>query len=512
MEMNRLLFLGICLWWMNFCHAALWGVQSDRMVRAARAYCPHLCWVEPGILSLTFSCPSSLDDLAGDDMLYISPVLIRPDGKQLTFSPVVYLTRSTKHFLERRLQYRPDPLWNGACFRVADNLSSSDLYLYQDTLAVGNDQGTRLEIRYYYANCCEEYYLTSDTLRVPAGGYTIRQLLPVPVLVNRIPLSPSSVVFSVPEGEQVKLREQIVTVPLHYRVNRTRVEEGYLDNSLHLMRLDSLCRPVFGAPSDYDVRSIRISGYASPEGDFDYNQRLSEQRAHGFADYVSSRYGISVSSIVSKGYGEDWDGLCRQVRADSLFVWKNEVLQIIEHYGIFEGREKRLMELAGGDAYRYMLRTYFPRLRRMELELNYRVRAFNPSEALQKLTTRPQDLDTYELYQAASLLAPDSLLSTAGGRMKYGRAFDLAASLHPDDVPTRLNAASAALLRYDLALAYHYLNTLTDRPEAWNNIGVYYWMCGDLQQARNFFVRALPHSSEAAANLNQLNVWEEEQR
>lgn len=510
--MNRFLIVGICLWWACACTAGLRLVQKDRVVHTARALRPYLCWVEPGLLSLTFSCPSALDGLDGDDMLRISPVLVRPDGKRLHFSPLVYLNPSSKRFLERRLQYRPDPLWSRARFCVGSRAAGPDTYLYQDTLAVGSARGTLLEIRYYYANCCNDYYLTSDTLSVPVPSYnTIRQLLPVPVLVNRIPLPASSVVFSAPKGEAVKLREQVVRVPLHYRVNQTRVEEGYLDNACWLARLDSLCRPVFSVPADYEVRSIRISGYASPEGDYDYNLRLSQRRAAGFADYVSGRYRVPLASMQVKGCGEDWDGLCKLVQADSLWAHRDEVLEIIGRYGIFEGREKRLMDLRGGDPYRYMMRRHFPVLRRMELELNYRVRAFTPGEALQKLATRPQDLDTYELYQAARLLAPDSLLATAGGRADYGRIYDLAAALHPEDVPTRLNAASAALLRYDLQQAYRYLSTLTGCPEAWNNIGVYYWMCGDLQQAREYFARALLHSPEARQNLKQLNAWEGQQ-
>lgn len=507
-KMNRFLVLVIGLWCFCCSCAAQADSTAELQVRTARALRPQLSWVEPGFLSLSFSCPASLDDLGGDDMLRIMPMLIRPDGKRLPFSPVVYLRPAGKRFLDRRLQFRPDPLLSRARFRVSTDTASGH-FLYRDTLAAGASQGGSVVISYYYADCCHDYYLATDTLPVPDTNYIIRQLLPLPVLVNRVPLNASSVAFATPKGEAVKLREQVVRVPLHYRVGLAEVDEAYLDNAFHLARLDSVCRPLFAAPADYNVRSVRVVGYASPEGDYGYNLRLSQRRAQGFAAYLSSHYRLPLSSMEVKGMGEDWDGLRRLVQADSLFAQAAQVTDIIDSYDIFAGRERKLMELQAGDPYRYMLRRFFPQLRRMELELNYQVRAFSTAEAMQKLSTRPQDLDTYEFYQVARQLAPDSLLDTAHGRQDYGKVYDQAAALFPDDVSTRLNAASAALLRYDLRLAYQYLNKLTDCPEAWNNIGIYYWMCGDLKQARHYFEKALEHSPEAQENLNRLNAWEE---
>lgn len=165
--MSRYLLIGISIGWFYCCQAVLPVKQKCQTVQTARAGSPCLKWIEPGILSLSFTCPASLENLMADEMLYISPVLIRPDGRQIFFSPVIYLKKSTRRFLERRLQYQPDGFLQRAHLREPQKEYTPSTYCYQDTLAAGAGQGGLLEIRYYYANCCDEYHLSSDTLRVP---------------------------------------------------------------------------------------------------------------------------------------------------------------------------------------------------------------------------------------------------------------------------------------------------------------------------------------------------------
>ncbi len=75
-------------------------------------------------------------------------------------------------------------------------------------------------------------------------------------------------------------------------------------------------------------------------------------------DYVQRRYGFPGGSISVQGRGEDWDGLRAAVEKSGM-PSKREVLAIIDSYDIFDGREKRLMDLQGGEPYKYMLRRCF---------------------------------------------------------------------------------------------------------------------------------------------------------
>lgn len=204
------------------------------------------------------------------------------------------------------------------------------------------------------------------------------------------------------------------------------------------------------------------------------------------------------------GMGEDWEGL-RAAVEESDMMYRDAVLTIIDGVDIFKGREKLLMDLAGGVPYKYMLYNLYPPLRRMEMEVSYTVRSFETVEAEEVLKQRPQDLSQEEIYEVARRRNSGDKSQRAA--KDYGREYDVAAKYFPNDAVANINAASAALVRGDLDGAWKYLGKVQNVPEAYNNLGVYYWMRGDLSRARDYFRRALKvkgEESRAKYNLEQL--------
>ena len=51
-----------------------------------------------------------------------------------------------------------------------------------------------------------------------------------------------------------------------------------------------------------DVK-VTIAGYASKEGNAEYNERLSEARANAVKDMLVKKYGIEASRIEAQGKG-----------------------------------------------------------------------------------------------------------------------------------------------------------------------------------------------------------------
>ena len=171
---------------------------------------------------------------------------------------------------------------------------------------------------------------------------------------------------------------------LNYPQGSAKVQPDYRSNGEELDKLDRFIRQVFRDSLIY-VDSICLSGYCSIEGAFDVNDRLARNRATGFRKYLDDRYGLSSRYPVRITWvAEDWDGLRGVVEA-SRMNYRDEVLFLIDQTGVFEGREKKLMDLGGGEPYAYMLKEFFPGLRRVEITVSYDLRRIMEEKLHRKL-------------------------------------------------------------------------------------------------------------------------------
>lgn len=203
--------------------------------------------------------------------------------------------------------------------------------------------------------------------------------------------------------------------------------------------------------------------------------------------------------------GEDWEGLRHLVDVSDM-PDRDKVLAIIDFVDLNMGREKQLMDLKGGVPYKWMLANLFPQLRRMEMQVSYTVRPFKEMETEKVFETRPQDLSQEEIYLLAR--KRNAHLSTDEARSRYGKEYDVAARLFPNDATALVNASSAALIRGEASVAWDYLEKIQRLPEAANNIGVYYMLREDYQRAYQYFEQALmvERTAEVAErNINILN-------
>lgn len=118
---------------------------------------------------------------------------------------------------------------------------------------------------------------------------------------------------------------------------------------------------------------IDINAITSIDGTYSDNEQLTLKQATAFKNYLQQSYNIPESYFQVKGSSEDWDGLAKQVE-DSDMPYKQEVLNIMSKYGIFNGREKELMLLKSGEPYIYMKNNMFPESQRVECKIVYRIK------------------------------------------------------------------------------------------------------------------------------------------
>ena len=291
-----------------------------------------------------------------------------------------------------------------------------------------------------------------------------------------------------PDMETQKHRSESATLYIDYPTGVYDVRREFHNNRPELKKLDSLMRPLTEG-NLASISSISICGYASPDGTYKDNEILASNRARCFKKYMHTTYAPGYDLYKVSSVPEDWDGLVELLQRHPM-NHGDEVLSLIARIGIFEGREKQLMDMHGGAVYRELLKSYFPQLRRIRITVGYEARAFNIEEAASLIYTHPRLLSLQEMYRVAAFYRP--------GTEQYREIYEIAAYHFPDDVLANINAASAVIMAGDPVSARQYLNKVADDPRAWNDFGVLAYLEGDRKKAEEWFRKALGVEPEKA--------------
>ena len=261
--------------------------------------------------------------------------------------------------------------------------------------------------------------------------------------------------YIAPKHEAVKTRQLAGSAFLDFPVNRTEIHPQYRNNPRELAKIqatiDSVRNNRFAT-----ITAVDIKGYASPEGSYSNNARLAQGRATALRNYVRGLYDFGNAEFSVSSEPEDWEGLRRMTETSDL-PEKEQILTIIDGTDIFDGRERKLMEISGGDVYRFMLREWFPALRHSDYLVKYTIRNFTVEEAKELIYTDPRQLSLEEMYRVAQSYEP--------GTPEFNEVFEIAVRMYPDDPVSNLNAANAALMRRDAEAAHRYLQKAMEGPQ-----------------------------------------------
>lgn len=303
-----------------------------------------------------------------------------------------------------------------------------------------------------------------------------------------------------PEKVAIKRRDIQYSSALVFRVNSSVIEPSLAQNQKELNSIDSMMLSVV-SDDDYTITEVNISGFASPEGTLESNQRLSERRALALEKILKQKYSIPHNLYNVTFGGENWDGLIPMIEASDM-AEKDEVLDIIKNVPIVKGRESKIMNLAGGRPYRYMLKNYFPKVRLVVVDVQYNVDAYDIVRIREVIDEKPENLSLEEIYRLSETYDVNS--------DEFLDLFLKAVSVYPNDEVALNNAMVADITKGDVEAARQYAEKAshsTDAPEMLNTLGAYYMLSGDYPKAKGLLDRAAGLGSQNAEyNLEQLEL------
>lgn len=201
--------------------------------------------------------------------------------------------------------------------------------------------------------------------------------------------------------------------------------------------------------SDATVNSIKLTGFASPEGAYANNVRLAEGRTEAVKEYVRKKYDFPASVYQTASVPEDWDGLRDSVAASSL-ADRDGILALIDDKSIPVAVKNDRLRAAFPQSYRYLLENVYPWLRHTNYDITYTIKEYDDiAEIMSVFSSNPGNLSLREFYLAANSLKI--------GSPEYDDVWLTAVLMYPDDPLANINAAYAYINRGDTVSAGRHL-------------------------------------------------------
>lgn len=304
-------------------------------------------------------------------------------------------------------------------------------------------------------------------------------------------------VYAVAEKGPEKNREVSGTAKVEFPVNSTRLLSDFGTNSVELQKVVDNITEITSDP-DYSIKSITLTGFASPEGDYSHNEKLAQGRVDAIKDFLSSYMNGQDAQISTSYVAEDWDGVMDFIGASTLPHWA-DILGVIRQDIDPDAKDWRI-KINWPEDYSILFKECYPSLRRTDYVIDYTIREYNELEDLKEaFRSQPAKLSLYELMELASSYETDS--------DEYSQVIDAAVALFPKDEVANINAANNAMRRGELKAAERYLQKAGSSPLAIYCQGVLRYLAGEYDTACSYFQKAADAGvEEAGIFLRKINI------
>ena len=248
------------------------------------------------------------------------------------------------------------------------------------------------------------------------------------------------------------------------------------------------------------IDGVEVSAYASPEGKYDFNEKLANKRQDVAADYVRKQMKLQKTDVPidTKYTAEDWDGFKELVAASDIQD-KDVILRVLSMYQDPEEREQQIRNLSA--AFKELADGILPELRRSRMTINYLVIGRDDEQILAQIKEDPSKLTIEELLYGATLYDNDAKAKEA--------VYKKAAELYPNDARAYNNLATLAYARgdYDQARTYAQKALSIDPKlaEASVNLGLLALQQGNTTSAESLIAKG-SQAQDAAEALGNLHL------
>ncbi|MCW0484034.1 tetratricopeptide repeat protein [Gaoshiqia sediminis] len=283
------------------------------------------------------------------------------------------------------------------------------------------------------------------------------------------------------------------TADIHYVINSAVLRNTEL-KAEDIVKLKEYTKDAFEAERK-ELKGVEVSAYASPDGELDWNTKLSEKREGTSSKYVADQLKKEEieAELKSKFTPEDWDGF-KEMMEKSNIQDKELILRVLSMYSDPEVREREIKNLS--EAFTSVADEILPKLRRAKITASVDLIGKTDEELAALADSDPASLNPAELLYAATLTSDKN---------KQLAIYNSFMKVYPQDWRGFNNAGMVLAEQGKFADAKPLFEKAeglnNNEPIIKNNLGAVALVEGDLAKAETLFGAASGAGDEVNYNL-----------
>ena len=285
---------------------------------------------------------------------------------------------------------------------------------------------------------------------------------------------------------------------IKFLINQATLRASEL-NSVSVKDLGKILKEINDNTLTRALTNSEVSAYASPDGKFDFNEKLAEKRQNVSSNYLKKELKkIKMDADVdTKFTAEDWEGF-QELISKSNLQDKQVILRVLSMYEDPEEREQQISNMS--EIYTDIKQNILPELRRARLIVNYEIIGRSDAQILEQFASDPSKLSVEEMLYGANRLVKDDAT-----RQKWNETI---AKQYPSDYRALNNLAQQAISKGDVNAAESYLKQAAqvskNASEVNTNLALMSLKSGDVAKAETYLAKGSGSNTfkEVMGNLN----------
>ncbi|WP_065218769.1 MULTISPECIES: tetratricopeptide repeat protein [Butyricimonas] len=302
---------------------------------------------------------------------------------------------------------------------------------------------------------------------------------------------------------------------IYYLINSANIRSKEM-TSEEMKKLEAYIKEA-ASKENMNLNGIDVRSYASPDGAYDWNDKLANKREAGSSDFLKKQMKKSkVEQYKDENFfkkfvvAEDWDGFKKAMEASNIQD-KELILRVLEMHSDPEVREREIKNIAS--VFAVVADQILPKLRRSLFVVNAELIGKSDDELKALAKSSPAELNVDELLYSATLFDNNNdklaiyqscmkqfpsdwrgfndagMIQFEMGNVAEAQAnFNKANSLSANNPVVQNNLGAVALKNGDLKQAEVYFGAATGvGPEVDYNKGIIAIKSGDYAAAVNYF-------------------------